>query len=51
MTKAKTDLVKIEILKDGVFPMEDVRKDKGDTAEVSSEVAKALEESGHVKRV
>lgn len=41
--------VKIRILRDGVFVADDVRKDKGETAKVSPELAKLLIERGHAQ--
>ena len=42
--------VKLLILRDGVFPFEDIRKDKGDECVATEEVAAILIERGHAKR-
>lgn len=44
MTAAKK--VKIKMLRDGVFPFADVRKDKGDVVEVAAEAAKDMIANG-----
>lgn len=43
--------VSVEILRDGVFPFDDVRKDKGERATVPPHIAKILIERGHAKPV
>jgi hypothetical protein len=53
MTKQKkaADKAAIEILRDGVFVAADVRKDKGERAEVTPEVAQLLIERGFARVV
>lgn len=43
--------VKLQILRDGVFPLADIRKDKGDECEATADVATLLIERGHAKRL
>lgn len=49
MPRAKSDKIKIEILKDGVFIADDVRADKGERHEVEASLAKAIIANGHAK--
>ena len=43
--------VHLTVLRDGVFVAEDVRKDKGERAYASPDVAQLLIERGHAKPV
>ncbi len=43
--------VKLRILRDGVFPFADIRRDTGDECVATEEVAKLLIERGHAKRL
>jgi hypothetical protein len=42
--------VEVVILRDGVYPFEDVRKDKGDTVTVDAATAEILIGNGHARR-
>ena len=46
---APKKLIELVILRDGVFVAEDVRKDKGETAKASPDIAQLLIERGHAK--
>lgn len=41
--------IELKILRDGVFVAEDVRRDKGQTAKVSPDIAKILIGNGHAQ--
>lgn len=47
--KKNDGLVTVEALRDGVFVAEDVRLDKGQTAEAPADIAEVMAERGHVR--